>query len=123
MLAFGLVALLLAAIGIYGLVSHTVAQATHEFGVRMALGAARSDVLRLVMNRALRLAAVGLGLGCSFGIALALAARALVFGVISLHASVFVAFSGLLLAVTLLAAFLPARRASRVDPIVALREE
>lgn len=123
MLAFGVVALLLAAIGIYGLVSHTVAQGTHEFGVRMALGAARNDVLRLVLQRALRLAGAGLGLGCIFAVALARAARALVFGVISLHASVFVAFSALLLAVTLLAAFLPARRASRVDPIVALREE
>jgi len=123
MLAFGVVALMLAAIGIYGLVGHTVARRTHEFGVRMALGAARNDVLRLVLNRALRLAGVGLGMGCVFAIALARTARALVFGVISLHASVFLAFSALLLAVTLLAAFLPARRASRVDPIVALREE
>jgi ABC-type antimicrobial peptide transport system permease subunit len=123
MLAFGVVALLLAAIGIYGLVGHIVAQGTHEFGVRMALGAARSDVLKLVLHRALRLAGVGLGLGCVLAIALARAARALVFGVISLHASVFFAFSGLLLAATLLAAFLPARRASRVDPIVALRQE
>jgi putative ABC transport system permease protein len=123
MLAFGVVALILAAIGIYGLVGHIVAQGTHEFGVRMALGAARNDVLRLVLQRALRLAGVGLGLGCILAIALARAARALVFGVISLHASVFLAFSALLLAATLLAAFLPARRASRVDPIVALREE
>jgi len=123
MLAFGVVALVLAAIGIYGLVGHTVAQGTHEFGVRMALGAARNDVLRLVLNRALRLAGVGLGLGCVFAIVLARTARALVFGVISLHPSVFLLFSALLLAVTLLAAFIPARRASRVDPIVALREE
>lgn len=123
MLAFGVVALLLAAIGIYGLVGHTVAQGTHEFGVRMALGAARNDVLRLVLSRALRLAGLGLGLGCVFAVVLARAAQTLVFGVISLHASVFLAFSTLLLAVTLLAAFLPARRASRVDPMVALREE
>jgi putative ABC transport system permease protein len=123
MLAFGVVAVVLAAIGIYGLIGQTVAQGTHEFGVRMALGAERNDVLRLVLKRALRLAGVGLGLGCVFAIALARAARALVFGVISLHASVFLAFSALLLAVTLLAAFLPARRASRVDPMVALREQ
>lgn len=123
MLAFGVVALMLAAIGIYGLVSHTVAQGTHEFGVRIALGAAKSDVLRLVLRRALCLAGVGLGLGCVFAIALARAARALVFGVISLQASVFLAFSAMLLGVTLLAAFVPARRASRIDPIVALREE
>src|SRR5262249_20565989 len=82
MLAFGVVALVLAAIGIYGLVGHTVTQDTHEFGVRMALGAARNDVLRLVLNRALRLVGVGLGLGCIFAIALARAARAFVFGVI-----------------------------------------
>lgn len=123
MLAFGVVALVLAAVGIYGLVSHTVVQGTHEFGVRMALGAARNDVLRLVLNRILRLAVLGLGLGCVFAIALVRLASALVFGVISLHASVFVVFSALLLAVTLLAAFLPARRASRVDPIIALRVE
>ena len=123
MLAFGVVALILAAIGIYGLVSHIVAQGTHEFGVRLALGAARSDLLKLVLHRALRLAGVGLALGCILSIALARTARTLVFGVISLHASVFFAFSALLLAATLVAAFLPARRASRVDPILALREE
>ena len=123
MMSFGLAALVLAAIGIYGLVGHTVAQGTHEFGVRMALGAARNDVLRLVLDRALRLSALGLGLGWVFSIALTRAARALVFGVISLHISVLVAFSALLLTVTLLAAFLPARRASRVDPMVALRED
>ena len=123
MLAFGVVALVLAAVGIYGLVSHTVAQGTHEFGVRMALGAANKDVLRLVLNRALRLAGVGLGLGCVLAIALARAAQAWVFGVISLRASVFLGYSAILLAITLLAALLPARRASRVDPNVALREE
>ena len=123
MLAFGVVALVLSAIGVYGLVSHTVAQSTHEFGLRMALGSARRDVLRLVLNRALRLAEVGLVLGCVLAIALARVARAWVFGVISLHASVFLAFTAVLLGVTLLAAFLPARRASRVEPIVALREE
>lgn len=123
MMAFGLAALVLAAIGIYGLVGHTVAQGTHEFGMRMALGAARNDVLRLVLDRALRLSALGLGLGWVFSIALTRAARALVFGVISVHISVLLAFSALLLAVTLLAAFMPARRASRVDPMVALRED
>jgi putative ABC transport system permease protein len=123
MLAFGVVALILAAIGVYGLVGHLVAQGTHEFGLRMALGAARNNILRLVLHRALRLAGVVLGMGCVMAIALARAARALLFGVISLHASVFLAFSALLLSATLLAAFLPAYRASRVDPIVALREE
>ncbi len=123
MLTFGVVALVLASIGIYGLVGHTVAQGTHEFGVRMALGAARNDVLRLVFDRAVRLAGVGLGLGCLFAIALARVAQALVFGVISLHVSVLFEFSALLLAVTLVAAFIPSLRASRVDPMVALREE
>jgi putative ABC transport system permease protein len=123
MLAFGVVALLLSAIGIYGVVGHAVAQSTHEFGVRMALGAARGDVLSLVLGRALRIAVIGLVLGCGLAFVLARLARALVFGVVSLNASVFLGFSLLLLTVALFAAFLPARRAARVDPIAALRWE
>lgn len=123
MLAFGMVALVLSAVGIYGVVGHAVAEGTHEFGVRMALGAKRGDVLLLVTGRALRMTGLGLGLGTIFAIGIARAGRAMLFGVVTMRASVFVEFTSLLLAVALIAALVPARRASNVDPIVALRQE
>ena len=108
---------------IYGVVGHAVAQSNREFGIRMALGAARSDVLALVAGRALRTTAVGLALGMLFALTLARLSRTLLFGVIELRASVFVGFALLLFAIAGVAALLPARRASRVDPMIALRQE
>lgn len=123
MLAFGVIAMLLSAIGIYGVMGHVVAQSTHEFGVRMALGAARNDVLALVTGRALRMTSIGLALGCVVALLLVRVTASLLFGVIALRASVFAGFALLLLIVGVLAALLPARRASRVDPVIALRQE
>ena len=123
MLGFGTVALTLSGIGIYAVVGHAVAEGTHEFGVRMALGAARRDVLVLVTGRALRLTALGLALGSVMAFVVAKAAQSVLFGVVTIRASVFVGFTFLLLLVALVAAWVPARRASHVDPMVALRQE
>ena len=123
MLAFGAVALALSAIGIYGVVGHAVAQSTHEFGVRMALGAARRDLLALVAGRALRTTAVGLAFGSVSALILARLARSYMFGVIELRPAIFFGFALLLAVISGIAAIVPARRASRVDPIVALRQE
>jgi putative ABC transport system permease protein len=123
MLGFGTVALALSGIGIYGVVGHAVAEGTHEFGVRMALGAVRRDVLVLVTGRALRLTVLGLALGSILAFVVAKAAQSMLFGVVTIRASVFVGFAFLLLLVALLAAWVPARRASQVDPMVALRQE
>ena len=123
MLGFGTVALALSGIGIYGVVGHAVAEGTHEFGVRMALGAVRRDVLVLVTGRALRLTVLGLALGSILAFVVAKAAQSMLFGVVTIRASVFVGFAFLLLLVALVAAWVPARRASQVDPMVALRQE
>ncbi len=119
--AFGLLALILAAVGIYGVTAYTTRQRTHEFGIRMALGASKQDVLRLVLRHGLRLtfAGVGLGLAVSFGLTRYL--TSLLLGVTSTDALTFSSVAILLSAVALFACFIPARRAMRVDPIVALR--
>jgi predicted permease len=103
MLGFGTVALVLSGVGIYGVVGHAVAEGTHEFGVRMALGAARWDVLMLVTGRALRLTALGLAFGSSLAFVLAKAAQSMLFGVVTMRASVFFGFAFLLLLVALVA--------------------
>ncbi|MGH9408704.1 MAG: FtsX-like permease family protein, partial [Vicinamibacterales bacterium] len=120
---FGAIALLLAAIGIYGLMSYSVAQATHDIGVRLALGADRRDILSLVIVRGMKLAVVGLAVGAlgAFG-ASRLLAR-LLFGVKATDPETYVTVVGALAFVAFLACYLPARRAMRVDPIVALRAE
>jgi putative ABC transport system permease protein len=123
MLAFGTVALVLSAVGIYGVVGHAVAQRVHEFGVRLALGATSRDVLVLVTGHALRITAVGLGFGGILAFTIVSLARSMIFGVVTMQASVFIGFTLLLFTVAALAAFMPASRASRVDPSVALRQE
>jgi putative ABC transport system permease protein len=120
---FAAMALVLAAAGIYAVISYSAAQRTHEIGVRMALGATRGDVLKLVVGHALKLALAGLALGLPAAYALTHAMSSALFGVIALDAATFAAFTLLLAATALLAGYFPARRATRVAPIVALRYE
>jgi putative ABC transport system permease protein len=123
MILFAGVALALAALGIYGVLAHSVAQRRHEFGVRLALGAQRQDVLRLVLSHSWKLAAIGLGVGLPLAFALGLAMRSALFGVVTFNVLVFIGLAFLVSAVALLAAYVPARRAMHSDPILALRSE
>jgi putative ABC transport system permease protein len=120
---FGLTALALAAIGIYGLMSYSVEQSTHDIGVRLALGADRRDILSLVVLRGMRLAAIGLVVGVAAAAGAARVLSGMLFGVRPLDPTTFVAVVTTLAVTAVLACYLPARRAMRVDPIVALRNE
>lgn len=120
---FGLLAALIAAMGLYGVMSYLVAQRTNEIGIRMALGARRGDVLSLVLRKAALLLASGLILGAILSVAVAQAAGAMLFGLKPTDPGVLAAAVAGLGFVALLACFLPARRATRVDPLVALRYE
>jgi predicted permease len=121
--SFGLLALLLAAIGLYGLLAYTVAQLTPEIGLRMALGAQKGAVLQLVVARGMKLAALGIGLGLAGAFGLTRLLRGLLFGVSPLDPATFAMTGLLLIVVALLACYIPARRAAKVDPMVALRCE
>ena len=120
---FSSVSLLLAALGIYGVISYSVAQRTNEIGIRMALGAQSFDVVRLVGVTGLRLALAGTLIGALGAFALTRTLSGLLFGVSSVDAATFAAMAAMLFAVTLLACYIPARRASKVDPLIALRYE
>jgi predicted permease len=119
----GLLGLILASIGIYSMVGYTVSQQTHEIGIHMALGAQRSDVLRLVIGRSLWSIIAGIGVGIALGIILSRALSALFQGLRLLDPTVLFGVSLLLTAVALIAAYIPARRATKVDPMIALRYE
>jgi len=121
--AFGLLALALAAVGIYGVTSYTTRQRTHEIGIRLTLGASKQDVLRLVLGHGLRLMAAGVGLGLILALLLTRFLGNLLLGVTSTDALTFSSVALLLCAVALFACFLPARWAMRVDPMEALRYE
>jgi putative ABC transport system permease protein len=118
---FGGLALILSAVGVYGVLSYSVNQQTREIGLRMALGAQRGDVLRLILGQGLRLTVVGLGLGVVVALALMRVLVSLLFNVHAYDPSTYAAVTILLTAVALVACYIPARRAMRVDPMVALR--
>jgi predicted permease len=121
--AFGLLALVLAAVGIYGVTAYTTRQRTHELGLRMALGASKEDILRLVLGHGLRLTLVGVVLGLAAAFALTRYLESMLLGVTSTDALTFSCVAILLCAVALFATFIPAWRAMRMDPMVALRYE
>jgi putative ABC transport system permease protein len=120
---FAALALVLSAIGIYGVIGYSVAQRTHEIGVRMALGAERSDVLRLVLKEGVVIAAAGVALGLAAAALLSRLMANLLFGVTAHDPVTFGLSGGLLLFVALCASYIPARRATRVEPVTALRSE
>jgi ABC-type antimicrobial peptide transport system permease subunit len=120
---FGALALLLASIGMYGVVSYSVMQRTREIGIRMALGAHRRSVFGMVLAQGIRLAGIGMAIGLIAALALTRMMVAFLYGVKAFDPLTFGSVSLFLLAVTLLACYLPARSAMRVDPMVALRDE
>jgi Acidobacterial duplicated orphan permease len=120
---FGLLALLLSAVGVYGVVAYSTRQRTHEIGIRMALGAARADVFRQVLGQGLRLALVGLGLGLVVSFAFTRLLQGMLFGIGANDWITFSVVPVVLLAVTMFACYLPARRAALVEPMRALRTE
>jgi putative ABC transport system permease protein len=120
---FGCAALLLAILGVYGVMSYSVAQRTHEIGIRMALGAARMNVLRLILKEGLLLAGIGVVAGISGALVLTRLMRSSLFGVSATDPVIFAGVAILLVAVGVAGCLVPAQRAMRVDPLVALRHE
>src|SRR5205807_2004619 len=121
--AFSVLALVMASIGIYGVMNYLVIQRTREFGIRLSIGATQGDVLRLVLRRAAVLIGAGLCLGLAGSVLLVRLIAKLLYGVTPLDPLTFLAVAMLLSAIALSASYIPARRATRVDPMVALRYE
>lgn len=122
-LAFGVIALLLSSVGLYSVMAYVVSQRTREVGIRMALGASRRDVLKMITSQGMRFALFGLGLGLLLALALAKVLSSLLIGISGYDVTTFAIVSALLTLVALVACYLPARRATKVDPLVALRYE
>jgi ABC-type antimicrobial peptide transport system permease subunit len=121
--SFALLALLLSSMGIYGVVSYLVGQQTREIGIRIALGAQRGDVMRLVLGDGVKMALTGVGVGLAAAMGLTRLMSSVLFGVSATDPLTFGGVALLLALVALAAAYIPARRATRVDPLVALRYE
>jgi predicted permease len=120
---FGLVALVLSSVGVYGVLSESVAQRTREIGIRLALGAETSALMKLILGHALKLTSIGLAIALPVSLAISRAMTSLIFGIVSVDVTILAGFTALLFLVALGAGYLPARRALRVDPMIALRYE